>query len=230
MMEKELDGTTLFRRPAILLLGRGLAFYGLVVITALLFNRVSNQMVVVFLLTCLALPLLGGRPEGLRWALVLRRQGWPIVAVLTLLELLVPYGGLLAVIKGYLGAMFLHPTLTETFRFLAGQMLLLVSLALAEEFFFRGYLQETVFSTLWGERGQGPLSLKNLAASILFGLAHGVSRLSPFGLLTMFSGLVLGWLMERSGGSIWPVVVLHAVSNLASAWFTLLIGLNSPWW
>lgn len=186
-------------------------------------------MALVFLSACLVLPWLGGRSEALLKTTLLHWQGWGITIVLISSVIVVPYLVFVAIVKGYLGAMFLHPPLTKGFYFLAEKALLLAPLALAEEFFFRGYLQETVFFDLWAERRFGPLSFKNLLAAALFGLAHGVSRLSPVGFLTVFSGLILGWVVERSGRSIWPAVALHAISNIAIAWFTLVIGMNIPW-
>lgn len=228
-MENQFEDT-LFRRPAIPMLIQGLAAYALVVITALLINGTGSRARSAFLIACLVLPVLGVGHHELRRSLAVRRKGWLIAAVLTLLCAVLPYGGLLAVVKGYLGAMLLHPTIAATLAFAGQHALLFVPLALAEEFFFRGYLQETVFFTLFGERRRGPLSARNLVTSILFGLAHGLSTLSPSGLLMVFSGLGLGWVVERSEGSIWPAVFLHACSNLALAWFMQLISLNIPWW
>ncbi len=209
-------------------LGRGLILYALLVVAGLLSNRGNNHMALVFLSACLVLPWLGGQSEALLKTTLLRRQGWGMTVFLMSLAIIVPYLSFLAIIKGYLGAMFLHPPLGKGSYFLAEKALLFAPLALAEEFFFRGYLQETVFSSIWGERACGPMSLKNLVASTLFGLAHGISRLSPLGLFTIFGGLILGWVVERSGKSIWPAVALHAVSNIAIAWFRLIIGLNMP--
>ena len=64
---------------------------------------------------------------------------------------------------------------------------------------------------------------------MLFGIAHFASHLSPTELGKILGGLALGFVVERSKGSIWPAVALHAVSNLMISWSKLLIGLNSPW-
>jgi len=185
-------------------------------------------MALVFLSACLVLPWLGGRSETLLKTTLLHWQGWGKVIVLISLVIVVPYVAFLVIIKGYLGAMLLHPNLIQGLYFLAKKALLLAPLALAEEFFFRGYLQESVFFSLWGERRFGPLSFKNLLAAALFALAHGVSYLSLVGFLTVFGGLILGWIVERSGRSIWPAVALHGISNIAIAWFSLLISMNLP--
>lgn len=216
------------QKTNILFLGKGIAFYGFVVFAALLYNKGNECTEIIFILGCLLLPWLGGRSEGLLKTTLLHWQGWGITIILISLVIVVPYLVFLAIIKGYLGAMFLHPALTKGFYFLAEKVLLLAPLALAEEFFFRGYLQETVFSSFLGERAWGPITLKNLTASTLFGLAHGVTRLSPQGLLAIFTGLILGRIVERSGRSIWPAVAVHAIANLAIAWFTLVINLNIP--
>jgi len=210
-------------------LRRALAFYAVVVITALLFNRLRVEMLIVFSLACLGLPFIGGRLDEIIRTIALYPGGWKTAMGLTLVWLLVPFLGLLAVVKGYLGAIFLHPSSRDSLVYLAQKGLLIAPLAVAEEFFFRGYLQETVFRRLWRESRIGPLSLKNLATSMLFGLAHGISYLTPTAFITFFSGLLLGWLTERAGGSIWPATALHAVGNLNIAWLGLLISMNVKW-
>ena len=206
-----------------------MAFYGIVVMAGVVCNQVSHHLCFIFMAACLILPFIGGSTESLKRFLTLRRQGWILVISLVMLGIPILYSGFMVVIKGYLKAMFLHPGVAGTLRYLAPQTLLVFPLALAEEFFFRGYLQETVFRSFWGQRSLGPLTLKNLSVALLFGLAHCVSRLSPFELMKVFGGLALGWLVERSGGSIWPAVALHVVSNMVMAWSKLIISLNIPW-
>ena len=219
----------LAKSPSTLFLCRGMAFYGMVVMAAVVCNQVSHHVCFIFIVSCLVLPFMGGSREALKRFLTLRREGWILIIALIMLGILTLYAGLMVVIKGYLRAIFLHPGVANTMRYLAQQTILVLPLALAEEIFFRGYLQETVFRSLWGERGLGPLTLKNLTVALLFGLAHWASRLSPFELTKVFGGLALGWLVERSRGSIWPAVALHGVSNIVMTWSKLLIGLNIPW-
>ncbi len=92
-------------------------------------------------------------------------------------------------------------------------LMLALTAAVPEEFFFRGWLQETALA-----RHDKPAILfitrKNLFSSALFGLAHGIAFLNPLSAATFFPSLLFGWLTERSGGSIVPAVILHAVSNL----------------
>jgi len=152
--------STLAKSLSGLFLGRGLIFYRLVVIAAVICNRLSHQVCFVFIVSCLALPLMGGRHEALKCFVTLRWEGWLLVGVVVLLGLFALYAGLLGVVKGYIGAMFLHPGAADTMRYLARQTMLVFPLALAEEFFFRGYLQESIFRSLWGRRGVGPLTLK----------------------------------------------------------------------
>ncbi|RMF14327.1 MAG: CPBP family intramembrane metalloprotease [Candidatus Dadabacteria bacterium] len=90
--------------------------------------------------------------------------------------------------------------------------------ALPEELFFRGWLQPQADRLLggraWG-RGTFRLTAANLVTAAAFAVIHLVTgridRLSVF-----FPGLWFGWLTECSG-SIWPAIVLHALSNLGMA-------------
>ena len=187
-----------------------------------------QSMRTLFFLAALGLPWLA-IPKPSSSLFVIKHEGWKLLLLSAVLILGLPYLTLLAIVNGYLRAMLIHPSLGSALRFLADNVGSISLVALAEEFFFRGYLQETVFSTFWDKRALGPLSLKNLAASSLFGLAHVVTHLSPLEFLQAFNGLAMGWLVERSGGSIWPAVALHMLSNLVVIWFKLLISLNIPW-
>ena len=74
----------------------GLFFYALVVTMATLFNQGSGPMALAFLLACLALPRLGGRPAALAATLALRRPGWGLLLALCLVTPLAVYAGLWA--------------------------------------------------------------------------------------------------------------------------------------
>ncbi len=181
------------------MIARSLIEYLIVVLAAWAFNRGHVWAGSVFVLAGLGLPWLDGFERTRPRALALRRPGWGLALPLSLGYLLVA----IALKPGPL-----RPTweIQQTV------------IALVEEFFFRGYLQEHVGAARWGTSGWGPLSRKNLLAALLFGLAHLLARPSPAVLLITLSGLGLGWLVERSEGSIWPAVILHAISNTAIAW------------
>lgn len=204
--------------------------YGLVVLTAALFNQAWPGMFGAFIVACMGLPLLSGRRRAIVEMLGLRRQGWAWAGALSAGALLACVGAALALVAGYLRGLFVHPGLADTMHFLTGKAALVLPLALAEEFFFRAYLQEGVFAGAWGGRGWGPLTHKNLATGSLFALAHVLSRQQPAALLLVFGGVLMGWVMERSGRSVWPAVALHAASNMAVAWLVWVAGLNRlPW-
>lgn len=185
--------------------------------SAWLYNRGVGWGASIFLLCCLGLPWLDTkhwpRHDALRAALGWRRQGWAIALTVTagfglaalLLAARMGYGTgiVLDYVRIYPGA-------------LAQRLALVALLALAEEFFFRGYLQQTVGASLCGEQRWGVVTRKNLFAALLFGVAHLVGQppLAIPGLV--LSGLALGWLVERSRGSIWPAVLLHTVFNFLS--------------
>ncbi|MEI6526562.1 MAG: CPBP family glutamic-type intramembrane protease, partial [Planctomycetota bacterium] len=87
--------------------------------------------------------------------------------------------------------------------------------ALAEEFFFRGYVMSALRSRLKPLRAV-------LYSALIFGLFHvingsvlSIERFIP----TMFLGLVLGFVAIRTG-SLWPGVLLHAIHNGLIFWLT----------
>lgn len=210
---------------------RPLAFYGLVVLAGWLANAWRWEAVYLLVAACLLLPLLDRSRTGLARALTWRREGWGWALALSTLATV---GVVLffAGTRAWQGAALQTPAESSLWAFAAGQLALWLPLAVAEEFFFRGYLQETVGASLWGERriGRGRLavSVKSFVAALLFGLAHALAWESVGGLWTLFSGLLLGVLVERSRGSLWPATLLHAGLNVGGALLWLLLELNYP--
>lgn len=92
----------------------------------------------------------------------------------------------------------------------------LILVAVPEEFFFRGFLQERLHQA-WGRDGIRilglPLTWGIVVSSLLFALVHLVSNLSLTRLSVFFPSLLFGALRERTGG-IAASVVYHAASNL----------------
>lgn len=84
----------------------------------------------------------------------------------------------------------------------------LLTAALPEEWFFRGYFMTSV--------GNG--SRANILASILFSLIHGLTRGWTTALLVFAPSLFYGW-MYQSSRDLPLVVILHALSNLVYAMF-----------
>jgi membrane protease YdiL (CAAX protease family) len=93
-----------------------------------------------------------------------------------------------------------------------------ILVALPEEFFFRGYLQ-TMLATRFSKRfrlfGLGlfeaPVALP--LASLIFAFSHSVITLRWWQFAIFFPSLVFGWLRDRTGGLVAPIL-FHALSNL----------------
>lgn len=140
--------------------------------------------------------------------------------VATLASLLLPTAAIAAVVHFQLGALLYHPSVADTLRWLAPQAAAAVALAAAEEFFFRGWLQQTVLA-----RTRRPV----LWSAVAFALTHvavtGWWWLAP---VWFVSGAILGWVTRRADGSLWPALLLHAAGNLAFAWGRLLVAMNLP--
>jgi membrane protease YdiL (CAAX protease family) len=141
------------------------------------------------------------RPENLRflvWPLLLAFQVFPLYFWLAPMLKLAPVVGAFR--------------LPESFVSLVLTQFLVV--ALPEELFFRGYLQERLDDAfpqkreILGEK----LGWGWLLAALLFGLSHFVFTLQPARLLTFFPGLLFGWLRKKD---FWAAVCFHAFCNLA---------------
>lgn len=87
--------------------------------------------------------------------------------------------------------------------------------ALPEEFFYRGYLQERL-KQAWG---RGRLMLLGVPVGAAFWLTQGLfavghlGEFHPWRLAVFFPAILFGWLKERTG-SIGPAIIVHAWSNL----------------
>lgn len=91
----------------------------------------------------------------------------------------------------------------------------LALIALSEELFFRGFLQ-TGLNALWTRRWRllgADVGLAWPITSLLFAVGHLATTPHPARLLVFFPGLLMGWLRERTGGLLAPVV-FHGLSNL----------------
>jgi membrane protease YdiL (CAAX protease family) len=101
----------------------------------------------------------------------------------------------------------LEALLAEVLRADSGRDLALVLLgaavapALAEEIFFRGFLQRGLERRIGTWPGI-------LVTATVFGILHGATRAPSIAAL----GVLFGWIASRSG-SVWPSVVAHALTN-----------------
>jgi uncharacterized protein len=159
---------------------------------------------------------------------------WYLVAFgINMLVWLLAYAALVG--PGLLLAAVIHwPLLLSTFLPLVGFGIIIPSIA--EEPGWRGFalprLQERYGS---------------VAASLILGILHGLWHLPalmtvnfgplplanyvPFMLTAAFGTVIYTWVYNRTGGSILLAILLHAASNAASGWLTVLLeksGLQVP--
>jgi len=89
-------------------------------------------------------------------------------------------------------------------------LLFYLSVAIGEEVFFRGF-----FYSLFNNEEilKGFLTKNNLVSSTLFGVAHSLIYYDPSMFKVFFPSLVMGWLYERSGSIVAPVI-FHWLSDL----------------
>jgi membrane protease YdiL (CAAX protease family) len=185
---------------------------------AALHNRGHEVFGVAAVLSCFAFPLaMGARPASwLAWP----RSGWILPLVVSLWLWLVPTTAVVAAVRFHVQGLLYHPTAFGFLGWLAERLPICVILVAAEEFFFRGWLQQSICV-----RTRRPVAW----SAALFALAHvATTGLVGFTPLWFVSGCTLGWVTRRAGGSLWPALVLHASGNLALAWTGTLIAMNLP--
>ncbi len=87
--------------------------------------------------------------------------------------------------------------------------------AVAEELFFRGYLQGTLLRIVEGSTSSGRRfwnGMTVLVSAILFALAHWLVLGTPIAVLTFFPGLALGWLFLQTRSLLAPIL-FHGLAN-----------------
>jgi len=143
--------------------------------------------------------------------LALRLFGWTVLAVMPALFLGV------FVWRRYGLPLPLQPGPTHG-RWALWVVYQLFYVAVAEETFFRGYVQSNV--TRWlvqtaPHRQAACRVLGPVVSALLFALAH-VAIVGPAGAVVFFPGLLFGWLRARTGSLLAPIL-FHATANVGYA-------------
>jgi hypothetical protein len=124
----------------------------------------------------------------------------------------------IAICAGLAAMAALHPSYPLAARIISA----LLFVALLEEFFFRGFLQERLnaaFGTPFEFRGV-PFGAGLFVAAVLFGLFHPISAAGPppwpWALWTTAFGIVMGFLREKTGSILAPSLA-HGIIILPAA-------------
>jgi membrane protease YdiL (CAAX protease family) len=83
--------------------------------------------------------------------------------------------------------------------------------AVAEEIFFRGWMQPML-------RKRYSATISIVAVNLVFAPLHLIAAPYLISLLTFFPGLIMGWLRERYG-NILPSIIFHFLGNVWAIWF-----------
>lgn len=111
-----------------------------------------------------------------------------------------------------LGKTYFLVPLRQAALFISTQIILI---ALPEEFFFRGWLQSSlnkIFPKRWSFLGAS-FGVALPLTALVFAFSHSLISLQWWHFSIFFPALVFGWLRERSGGLLAPVL-FHATSNV----------------
>lgn len=114
---------------------------------------------------------------------------------------------------GFMHRALAAPSANEVMKALTKGLIAIAVAAIPEEFFFRGYIQEHVFST-FDKKILKIVSLKNLFTSLIFGLVHALAFLDIGRAATFFPSLLFGLFTEKSRGRIFYSISYHVVSNI----------------
>jgi len=152
------------------------------------------------------------------------QRRWPAAGHVSVLE---PEGEVLRAPTGRaLGpshaSVALNPGLGWWLTFVLWQ---LAMIALSEELFFRGFVQTSLnarWTTRWRVLG-AEVGWAWPMTALLFAAGHLATAPHPARLLVFFPGLLMGWLRERTGGLLAPIV-FHGLANLA---MELLVRLHA---
>lgn len=104
--------------------------------------------------------------------------------------------------------------------FAGGLFAQLIAVALPEEFFFRGFLQDRLcafFKPRWNIFGAS-LGWGWPLTAVIFAFAHSVIAVQWWHFSIFFPALLFGWLREKTG-SITAPVLFHAFCNSWTVWF-----------
>ncbi|HPC94164.1 MAG TPA: CPBP family intramembrane metalloprotease [Sedimentisphaerales bacterium] len=114
-------------------------------------------------------------------------------------------------------ALPLQPTVAGRTGWLAWLLYQLLYVAVAEELFFRGYVQANIMRLLarW-QSGRRTLQqwIAIVASAVCFALAHLVVQGRAVALLTFLPGLLLAWLFVHTRSLLGPIL-FHGLANIS---------------
>ncbi len=164
---------------------------------AVKFFKEYSAMINLFLMVGIPVLILKKTPEELGYRNFLKGLIWGVGVSLLILPLY-------AVVCSKIGNTSLLPS--ENFLNI---VLFYLTVAVAEETFFRGYF----YSEMENEPFLGPISKANFVSSFLFATAHALIYYNPVMFKVFFPSLIMGYLYERSGSILAPII-FHWISDV----------------
>ena len=144
--------------------------------------------------------------SDLRWD----RRG-VLMGIAVSIVILLIYVAILAGYGLYSGKSLTFNTNKHWYEFILTQLLLV---ALPEEVFFRGFLQQRLGNTLKGIVAVSVLFALGHFVTLCLGGGHGLSVCSQ-AVLTFFPSLVMGYLYMASG-TLWASIIFHFLANIVN--------------
>jgi membrane protease YdiL (CAAX protease family) len=111
--------------------------------------------------------------------------------------------------------LYLWPTAPSKHQWIAWLVYQFMYVAIAEELFFRGYIQRNILNlirTVVPERNNLHQWTTICISAAVFAIAHIIVQGSTLSVLTFLPGLVLGWLLIRTRSLLAPIL-FHGLAN-----------------
>jgi len=124
-------------------------------------------------------------------------------------------------LKSYGLGLLLRPVLLQNQRLSAWLFYQFMYVAVAEEVFFRGFLQSNILrltSTVMGDQCRLQQWISIVLSAACFAVAHIIVQSQIISVLTFLPGLILGWLFIRTRSLLAPIL-FH---GLANAWYCVM--------
>jgi membrane protease YdiL (CAAX protease family) len=125
---------------------------------------------------------------------------------------------------GWLAPLPLRPVLPREQGLAQWLLYQFLYVAVAEEVFFRGYVQRNCLRLVNSFEGRPGMLLKFtsiIISAACFALAHAIVQGQIVSLLTFLPGLILGWIFIRTGSLLAPIL-FHGLANV---WYLAICGL-----
>jgi membrane protease YdiL (CAAX protease family) len=184
--------------------------------TSLLMETALVTVAPGILVTAALIPIMIKKSEFTKVGFSLKLTGLGVLVVCYTCIVVFPamYCGLW-LLKSYGLGLPLRPVLPQNQPWILWLLYQFMYVAVAEEVFFRGYVQSNILrltNTVRPEQCESPQWISIVISAAVFAVAHIIAQGNVISGLTFFPGLILGWLFIRTKSILAPIL-FHGLAN-----------------